>query len=389
MNLFKYTLALAVAAGITFGGLKVAHGELVFEDDLSSSDEAIEEVEQPKASSRVKERENLTKSEMMRRQRLREELKNEDLLTTKLEELRLQDEVRRTKEILGSGINKEEAVVEPVKEERIGSAAQPMAPGENPQLTAVGLNGAPAAPNAMTAEAELPADDEDKTSRISIMPRGGMSGIAGSMYDMESKYSFGLTLSADVGDHVAFTAGYTYSAYSVGAGSTLAYYNPQYMKRIEFNDNVIDLGARGHLFGIKSKVRPFAGGGFAYRKGYVNYDSETRNRIRQYEAYGAQDVDISGFSSYLELGVEFKLTKAISVVGLGRYFHLLSYRQSSQVNPNAFYGGNAYNPYYGAAAVGPYSYSPYSYNDGSRERAGEDLAKSNFFQIMAGVSINF
>lgn len=388
MNLLKYSVALAIAAGITFSGVKAAHGELVFEDDLNSSEESVE-VEQPQTSkSRVKERENLTKSEMMRRQRLREELKNEDLLTTKLEELRLQDEVRRTNEILGSGINKQEVVVEPVKEERIGSAAmQPVAaPGTNPQLAAVGLNGAP---NALTADAEVSAEDEDKNSRISIMPRGGMSGIAGSMYDMESRYSFGLTLSADIGDHLAFTAGYTYSAYSIGAGSTLAFMNPQFMKRIELNDNVIDLGARGHLFGIKSKVRPFVGGGFAYRRGYVNYDSDTRNRIRQYEAYGAQDVDISGFSSYLELGVEFKLTKAISVVGLGRYFHLLSFRQSSQVNPNAFYSGNAYNPYYGAATAGPMGFSPFGYNDGSRERAGEDLARSNFFQIMAGVSVSF
>lgn len=391
MKAYKYTLALAIAAGITFGGMRPAHGELVFEDELNDS--AAETAPAPVAK-RVGERSDLSKSETMRRQRLREELKNEDLLTQKLEELRLKDEMKRTGEILGSGVNKEEAQVqvEPVQEQRIGSAAMapaPIAPtAGNPAINNVSLNGAPAGTSTADMAVES-GDDEDKNTRISITPRGGLTGISGSMYDVESKYSFGLSISADLGDHLAFVAGYTYSSYSVGAGTTLSYYNPQQMQKIEFNDNLFDIGARGHLFGIKSKVRPFAGAGFGYRKGYVNYDKATRDYIRQYNQYGAQDVNVSGFSTYLELGVEFKLSKAISLVGMGRYFHMLSSRQSSELNPNAFYnGGAAGYPYYGAASTGGY-YGTYAYNDGSRERAGNDLSQANFFQLMAGVSVSF
>ena len=385
MKFIRSTLMLAVAASVTFGNLRTAYGELVFEDDLNTSTQASSEDIQP----RVDERKDLSKSEVMRRQRLREELKNEDLLTQKLEELRLKDEMKRTDELLGSGINKSGAVVEqsmPLQEERIGSAQA--LPNEQLANTNVGLNGAPVAMNTTTAEVEVKAEDENDGTQLNVGPRFGTASIMDSMYDVGAKYSLGADITVDVTDHIAFTAGYTYATYSMGAGQTLVMY-PQQAKKLEINDNVINVGIRGNFLGIKSRVRPFAGVGFAYRKGYVNYDKQTRDYIRQYDQYGAQDVDMTGFAGYIEAGLEFKVVKSISVSASFRYFNMLSSRQSSQVNPNAFYSGNAYgSPYYGAASTG-YGYSPYAYNDGSKERAGQTLSESNFYQLHAGVSVNF
>lgn len=389
MKVTKYLAAAIVASTITLSGLKTAHGELVFEDDLNSSETAESEI-QP----RVKERKDLTKSEAMRRQRLREELKNEDLLTQKLEELRLKDEMKRTEELIGSGINKSGATLEssqqPVLEEGVGSAAIAQPQGApNPALaaTGVGINGAPMPAGASTAEISQQTSDENDGTRVNIGPRFGTASIMDSMYDVNAKFSLGADITVDVTDHIAFTAGYSYSSYSMGAGQTLAY-SPTQVKKIEMNDNVINLGVRGNFLGLKSRVRPFAGIGFAYRKGYVNYDEQTRNYIKQYDQYGSTDVDITGFAGYLETGLEFKIIKAISLTASFRYFNMLSSRQSSPVNPNAFYNGGAYgSPYYGAAYS--YGYSPYNYNDGSKERAGQSLAKNNFYQLQVGASVSF
>ncbi|MBI3542920.1 MAG: hypothetical protein HY075_06580, partial [Deltaproteobacteria bacterium] len=104
MKIFGYAAALAVAATVTLSGPKLAYGELVFEDDLKN--DAAPAAQQKRADDAA----SLTKAEEMRRHRLRQELKNEDLLTQKLEELRLKDEMKRTDELSGgnavSGVSK-------------------------------------------------------------------------------------------------------------------------------------------------------------------------------------------------------------------------------------------------------------------------------------------
>ncbi|MEW6056307.1 MAG: outer membrane beta-barrel protein [Bdellovibrionota bacterium] len=399
MKFYSLVLAMAVTGGILFGLQKTAHGELVFEDDLKEnsnqasqpSQAAVKKDAQTEADA---ERAELSKSEMMRRQRMREELKNEDLLTQKLEELRLKDEMKRTEHLTNgiSGVEKtQKEPVAPLDEQRIGSAAQPQTIQANPALqntSAVGINGAPVATSsAAVVESEIEEDEEDPR-QVSITPRGGLSSITGSMYDVESKYSLGAGISVDVTDYIAFTGGYTYSEYRFGAGNTLYYpvgFNNTYLQRLQFNDNVIDLGARLYVLDSRSRVRPFVGAGGAYRRGYVNYDDRTKQFLKGMNAYDGQDVNISGFAGYLETGVEFKLTKSIALSGAFRYFNIFSSTQSHPVNPNAFLGPNGYGYGYAYNAAPGY----YGYNNDSRSRAGNALAGNNFFQLMGGITVSF
>ena len=65
--------------------------------------DAVAPAVNPAGGPTVTETENMSKAELMRRERQREELKNEDILQERLEELRLRDERRRTDEVLNAG----------------------------------------------------------------------------------------------------------------------------------------------------------------------------------------------------------------------------------------------------------------------------------------------
>ncbi|HRK01630.1 MAG TPA: OmpW family outer membrane protein [Oligoflexia bacterium] len=400
MKRLGFAAIFIVFLGVTFYGIKDVRGELVFEDELAmegSTNEvapAAPVVSEPVAAPRIEERRQITRSEAMRRHRLREELKNEDLLTQKLEELRLKDEMKRTDQIMVSGVEKSNAAESStLVEQRVGSAATDPAlaspatgttPIAGPGASASSVDGTMVAVDAPKSE-----DDEALEGRVSIMPRVGLSSITGSMYDVESKFATGITIGVDATDHIGFQAGYTFAKYSIGAGNTLMYpnsFNTGYLQKLNMNDNVIDLGVKGNLLGRKSRVRPFVGAGLAYRKGYVNYDDRTLDYIKRVNPYGASDVEISGFSGYLEAGLEFRITKAISLVGMFRYYNIFTSSQTNPLNPYAFIGSNGYN---GGLYYGGLGYNGYGYNQDSKSSAGDALAKNNFYQLSAGVSISF
>lgn len=408
MKYLNYAVAIAVATGITFGNMKSAHADLVFEDDLKPSVKSEDQSSEAHGvQKRAEEKENLSKSETMRRQRLREELKNEDLLTQKLEELRLKDEMKRTDELLGSGVKKADDSV--MQEQRVGSAAAesktmqtPMAQLPAPAALASSPGSEPVAPTNQTVAEVKPAEEKDEFSnRVSITPRFGTASLTNSIYDVSAKFSTGLGISVDVTDYIAFEGGYSYSSYSLGAGSSMmpTGFNQSYLQTINMNDNVIDVGMKVYLLSSKSRVRPFLGGGGAYRRGYVNYDEKTQAFIKSYNPYAAQDVEISGFAGFVETGLEFKLTKAISITGMFRYFNLLSSKQSNPLDPNAFlnsqgygyfgYGGGAMTPYSGMVATPGYGGYGLGYSNDTRSQAGEALAKNNFYQLSVGVSVSF
>lgn len=370
MKAYSYFAAATVAASILVGGVNTARGELVFEDDLNNNN----------TNTNQEQHKDISKSEALRRQRMREELKNEDLLSQKLEELRLKDEMKRTDQLVGSGVNKDVSSSQALPEQKVGVAS-----AANPNLynTNVNVNGAPIA-SASTAvvSTEGKEKSEENNGRVSINPRGGISGIANSIYNIQSKYSLGVGLSVDVSDYIAVVGGYTYSSYGLNAGSSVITpygFATMPMQQLQLNDNVFDIGARGFLMDQHSKVRPFVGAGLGYRRGYVNYDDRTLSFLRQINRYAAQDVQISGFTGYVETGLELRLSKSISLNASFRYYNLLSSYQSAPLNEYAFLNPNGY--YNG---MGGYGYS----ND-ARSQASNALARNNFYQIMAGLSIGF
>lgn len=392
--------AIAVAAGIILTGMRSARAELVFESDLQAGALPTETVAAAPAQTQVKLEApaakadptdaEVSRAEMMRRQRMREELKNEDLLTTKLEELRLKDEMKRTEQILGSGEKKEETTQPAVMQEvRVGSAAAEAAPASS---TVTAVTTAPvavsAAPVTMTAFSDKESESE-LLGRVSLSPRGGLSSITNSVYDISSKFSFGFDLSVDATDHIAFLAGYTYSSYNIGPGSTLSYLGqvPFGFRQVQLNDNTINLGMRAYILGPRSKVRPFAGAGVGYRIGHINFDEKTR-QYAMTNPYGlvnsqVQDVDVTGFTGSLETGIEFRLTKSIALSGTFRYYTLLSSRQSNPISPYGFMG----SPLVGGYSAG-LAYPGYGFGD-ERTTTADAVAKNSFYQLMAGVSVSF
>ncbi|MBI3556357.1 MAG: hypothetical protein HY074_08860 [Deltaproteobacteria bacterium] len=393
MKFYSYALAMTVAAGITLSGLKPAYGELVFEDDLNQKPVVkTESTEVPKAQ---KLEDTGSKAEVMRRSRLREELKNEDLLTQKLEELRLKDELKRTDDLLGSGVSKGASAPEaPMQEQRVGTAAAP-APATAPanaQLNApVTITGAPidasTSSGKSVANADATEEKAEKPNRITVTPRFGTGSITNSIYNVSAKFAAGLAVGMELSDNFSITGGYTYASYALGAGTSLyspyGYNQSSYQQTINLNDNVIDLGAKASLFGRQSRIRPFLGGGAAYRMGYVNYDSTTQAALARLNTYSAQDVSITGFAAYIEAGLDVKITDLIAITGNLRYFNMLSSKQSNPVDPNAFVNSGYYNNYgYGMA-------SNLGYNNSATSAAGSALASQNFYQAMVGLSVSF
>jgi hypothetical protein len=355
-------VATAVLAAITFSNLKTAYGELVLEDASAQqavSGETIRSTSvdsgdiSAKTESRIKESARV--SDSTRNQRIQEEMKNEDRLTQKLEELRLQDELKRQEQVLA-------ATLQASKPTQSNATAQSV------------------------AQVKEESESSFDSMKVSVTPRGGLSTISNSLYNIESKYAFGLGMSVDITDHFTITGGYTYASYSLAAGNAVQFpssFNGS-LQQLNFNDNIFDLGVRGNLLGTRSRVRPFIGTGLAYRRGFVNYDERTRDIIRRFDPNGIQDVNISGFAGYLEGGLEFKITPAFGIVGSARYFHVLSSQQSTPVSPYAFYNGT---PNYGGNLTS--FATPGTWSNDARVRASDSLASDQFFQLMLGVSVTF
>lgn len=389
MNKVIFATAILVAIGASFTGIRNAEGKLVYEEDLRSQQQPAVVYNDPvqdlttmpvvqtnlPAQPVIEARRPQTKTEQLRMQRERQELQNEDMLTQKLEELRLRDEMKRTQNLMTmSGIEKDPGVVD----HPVGSAAQELKaqPQVNPAVT---QTVAPVATQSTIVATAVANPEEEQSGKISISPRGGMSGITNSMYDVQSDYSAGIGLGIDFSEYLAFTAGYTYSRYNIAAGTTV--YNPGYaLQRLDMSDNVMDMGLRLNFLSTKAKLRPFIGGGVGYRRGFVNYDNATLNFMRQYN-YGlnTQDVELSAFMGYIETGLEIKLTKMIGFSGMIRYFNILSSRQTNPINPYAFV-----NPYNNAGY-----YGAYGYNNDARTSASSALAENNFYQMMIGLTVSF
>lgn len=413
MRKSKQALALLVLVAVNGFGIREVRGELVFEKDLesksavskknisaSNSDQTdfITEDEEEKKSPVVdnrkesetssssqeldkkvaidkKDQKEISTSEMLRRQRMREELKNEDRLSQKLEELRLQDEMKRVDQMTAGTEKNSKAKApeeEKIKEEKIGSVALVEQSSEKISKPA---DISPS--QSVAAVEEKKKIEEDKIeNRISVTPRGGFSSIRDSKFEITSKYAAGLTIGVDLSDYFAIEAGYTYSAYSVSAGNAY-YYDPYFMtlrqQSLNMNQHLIDLGLRVNVLGDRYRIKPFVTGGFGYYRTSINLDDTTLGYVRQYNPNLANDYVISGFDGSIGGGVEFKITKNISLTGLFKYYGILTSTQS--------------NPISSAAFVNPGSST--SNSGDSRLQASESLSKDAFYSLQGGVTISF
>jgi hypothetical protein len=333
----------------------------------------------------------------MRRERVREELKNEDAIQERLEQLRLRDERRRSGQILGSesllpaeqvppapgqsaGVvpMQQEVVVAPVTEH----------PGQPAQVPA-GMNPAvqntSAAPAQSVADAkDAPASDEEKTS-VYVHPYAGVANMkADTTFDVKPHYSVGAGIGVVSSENVSFELNYTYSEYGIAIASSnpyvaqiqvmqqyQGYANPE---TLGYKQNVIDAGVKVSLLGQAARIRPFLGGGGGYSKSYANYtDGYTQALERSGLSSLANDYESSAFLGYVSTGFDIKVSKQLSLGGQFKYYGVLSSRENQQLNLNGFYQ----NPY----MIGAF--------DADKRAVGASLSESAFYSIQGTASFVF
>ncbi len=385
MNKKINAVALLTLAAVTFLGIKDLRAELVFEDELEPAAAVEQKVSGEDAELKQREVE-MSRSERLRRHRIRAEMRNEDKLSEKLEELRLKDELKRMDAL--SGVNKEEQKpAEPVIEQQIGTlAAAPSATIAVPASNAPVAPAPAVAPQSVAEVKEEKKEDEDKM-RVGITPRGGLAGIINSNFEVSSRYSFGVGVYVDVMNHLGFEAGYTRAQYSMAAGT--AYGNVYYgytQQQLLMSQNVFDIGPRINILGRKSRVQPFVGVGVGYYRNSINLDQNTLNFVRMYNPAMASDFTVSGMLGYIGGGAEIKITDNIGLMGLFRYYNVLTARQSNPLSSAAFVSSNNPNAPSASSTYGVYSGVP---GGDPRFNASQNFGKADFYTLQGGLTVSF
>lgn len=408
MKTRRSALAILVIVATTFLGIKSVHAELVFEEDLigSGGEAAEQSVVQRAAESQSEasklstsqEREVLSRAEILRRHRMRAEMRNEDKLTERLEELRLKDEVKRIDEIVGA--KKQETQAPVVANDSAALAVQPVGQIATPAQSqvvekVVVVEAANNSNNKSEAKVESyseKATDENKML-VGITPRAGLSGVLNSNFEVNSRHSFGVGLHVDVLNHFGFEMGYTRSQYDVAAGNAFGFggFNPYMgllggfgLRTLTMNQNVFDIGPRVNILGRNSRIQPFISAGVGFYRSNIRLDQQTMNYISTFNPALAGDYTVSGFLGYVGGGAEVKITENIGITGMFRYYNVFSARESNPLASAAFVAQNS------AGSMGYYGVSPAALTAGDpRAAASRSFGKAHFYTIQGGVTLSF
>lgn len=329
---------------------------------------------------------NLSKSEMMRRERVRTELRNEDILQERLEELRLRDEKRRTEQLVNnSSVYPQDSVsvvpasvaaapVAPVKEEKVGTLAATPAVAKVASVSAVTQQDQMVQVSSGSVTAAT-VDTSDEKTLIYINPRAGVGSFTSNVlnYDVRPHFALGVALGADVSNNLSIEVGYTYAEYGLSSAFNNGFtgygygygYGQQTNDIYALKQNVVDAGLKLNFLGRDAKLRPFLGGGGAYARSFLNYAPTLFNTWDRTQ-YGA-DCDTIQYLGFLSTGFDIKVNKFISVGTSFKYFGVLSSRD----NRNGFVGipGVAY--------------------DYDKQATANALQRVSFYSINGGISFVF
>ncbi len=349
-----------------------------------------------------------TKAELMRRMRFRAEMKNDDFVQQRLEELRLRDEQRRADQLINGGSARLDAdagsvaaqaplpplAVETVQVPITERPGQPLAQPVQiaPQVSApVVASPIASAPQPSQGASVYAADDfapRDEKLVIRLTPRAGVSSMRSPDANVlvRGRYSAGLSLGVEASEAMTFELGYQFSEYGISLQPTygFAWNSPTgiYETRA-LRQNLIDAGLKFYLLGSNSRLRPFVGGGGGWQRSFVNYDSRYRALIQAYSpALGVQDYEASSFVGQVNTGMDVRISKSVSVGAQFRYHRVLGSNSTQQIPYNALWGASgAFGGFgYGGGAV---------VADPGNQLAGLQLQRASFYSILAGVNFVF
>ena len=367
------------------------------------------QVQTPSADSlETPEVQAFTKAELMRRMRFRAEMKNDDFVQQRLEELRLRDEQRRADQLINGGPARLDAdsapvatqaplpplaietVQAPITERPGQPQAAPVAPPVQTPVAVVQVSSgasSPAVSGSSVLESEGFAPREEKLV-IRLTPRAGVSSMRSPDANVlvRGRYSAGLSLGIEASESMTFELGYQFSEYGISLQPTygFSWNSPTgtYESRA-LRQNLVDAGLKFYLLGSRSRLRPFVGGGGGWQRSFVNYDSRYRALVQAYSpTVGVQDYEASSFVGQINTGMDVRISKSVSVGAQFRYNRVLGSNSSQQIPYNAMWGASgAYSGYgYGGAAA---------IADPGNQIAGLQLQRASFYSVLAGVNFIF
>jgi opacity protein-like surface antigen len=318
------------------------------------------------AAASESEVQHVGKAELMRRSRMREELKNEDILQERLEELRLRDEKARTNQILPqggvaaatatavapAGMMTETVVVAPVTE-RPGQAA--------PEVLMANYRG-----QGRASTQVLDVKEEKEGTRFSITPRVGIAQMSNNTpFEVVPHYAAGISLGVEASENVGFEVGYQFNQYGIRFGQPVGVLPGWNTETHMLRQNVFDAALKLSLLDRSSTLRPYLLAGAAYSNAFLNYSPNQLAMIRMYYPQAARDYETTAFLGTLGAGLDVRVSRNISIGGAFKYNRVLSSRQAG----NIYFVPAAYDP---AKAI-----------------VGDQLALTNFYSIMAGATFSF
>lgn len=331
-----------------------------------------------------------SKSEMLRRERMREELKNEDKLQTRLEELRLKDEEKRVSDIFDGGNKNSEVSPQAIPVEVVQVQPQYQQDEVSMQQSSV------------TPVSSISSDSKSalSDSMFFIQPKGGIANFTGNKwYEIDPRFSVGVNLGFVISEHYGIEAGYSYSQFDVKMQQNLGFqsafnnylsnqYSPygQYQQnytKLVMKQNVIDVSFKAFLTPRSYRFRPYIGAGLGWGKSYINYDENTLKWIKQLYGQSAKDYELSQYLGVLSAGFDIQLNESIAVGLGGKYYQVLSSTEESPI-----YNYGFYNPYYGGSYTPPPG-SLGTFDNSEKGLVSGSLKDNSFYSLSLGLTFTF
>lgn len=309
------------------------------------------------------EKSNTSRLDVLRRERVRQEVKNEDALQEKLEELRLRDEQKRMQEVMSGQIP-----------QNLTPTAQGSIRNEqfDDQLR-------------LTSASVSRSDYSTRSVLWQVTPRAGLMALTGdSAYRSSPRGSLGIAVGAAAGDVFAGELGFNFAQHGINYASSVPG-NVANATNLTGNadvytlrQNMIEVVGKGYLYNRENRFRPFAAAGIAHNSSTLKTDSRYVDSIRQIYAQSGNrgaapvtdDVNYKQWMGIIGAGLDYQFSEMIAASVQGRYYGVMNSRIT------------------GLQGLGN-SFDEEINGNIARDNLARAISRSSMFAINAGVTVTF
>lgn len=282
-----------------------------------------------------------TRAELLHRERMREEIKNEDVLRARLEELRLREEQRLHDRLLRDERDQVVRDTAPVVQ---------AAPVQVVEVVKTPVTEQKAESVAQVPTSFLELGDPMNGTNVSVSPTAGAMIFTQQAYgfDVRSRFSLGAAVAVAVGDHFGVEGAYHFNQFGISTmtsnpfvnqlvGMNAALAQPFATESIVMNQHMADMGMRVYLLSRSQRIRPFISGGMSYGFSSTNYNAGLVSSLTPYGLNLNRPYELHTLYGQLGAGVDFQVTRNISLGVAGRYYAPFAAWQSNAVQYNGYY----------------------------------------------------